>query len=154
LRFAVARVTNPYGPGQPQQRTAYGIVNRMIHLALAGDTLTVYGDGAQRRDYVYVDDVVTALLALGESSAADGGVYNVGTGVGTRFIDMARSITAAAGGGRIAFAEWPPLAAQIETGDFVADISRIRREVGWAPRVPIDEGLRRTVSFYRAQVGS
>ena len=67
LRFAVARLTNPYGPGQPSGRTAYGIVNRMIHLALAGEALPIYGDGAQRRDYIYIDDAVDALLRLGEA---------------------------------------------------------------------------------------
>ena len=64
LRFAIARVTNPYGPGQPAGRTAYGIINRLIQLALAGETLTLYGDGRQLRDYIHVDDVVSALLAL------------------------------------------------------------------------------------------
>ena len=66
LRYAIARVTNPYGPGQPSGRTAYGIINRWIHLALADEPLTVYGDGAQQRDYIHVDDVVAALMVLGD----------------------------------------------------------------------------------------
>jgi len=151
LRFAVARVTNPYGPGQPRSRTAYGVVNRMIHLALSDDTLTVYGDGSQRRDYIYIDDVAAALAALGESPVREGRVYNVGTGVGTRFVDMARRITDLAGSGRVELVEWPPLAAQIETGDFVADISRIRRDVGWQPVVPLDEGLQRTITRLKSR---
>jgi nucleoside-diphosphate-sugar epimerase len=154
LRSAVARISNPYGPGQPIGRTAYGVVNRLIHLALAGQTLTVYGDGSQRRDYIYVDDVVAALLSLGISASSEAPAYNVGTGIGTRFIDMARAIVAAVGSGRIELAEWPRLAQQIETGDFIADVSRIERELGWAPVVSLEEGLQRTVSFYRAQVAS
>jgi UDP-glucose 4-epimerase len=154
LKSIVARVTNPFGPGQPAARTEYGIVNRMIHMALGGRTLTIYGDGRQRRDYVFVDDVVEALLRLGERATCDVPIYNVGTGVGTAFVDMARSIIAMAGGGRIELVEWPGLAEQIETGDFVADISRIRREVGWAPAVSLHDGLERTVSFYRAHVAS
>jgi UDP-glucose 4-epimerase len=154
LKSVVARVTNPYGPGQPPARTEYGIVNRMIHLALSDEVLTVYGDGRQRRDYIFIDDVVTALLALGQSASSQSRAYNVGTGVGIPFIDMARAITAAAGGGRIEFARWPPLAEQIETGDFVADVSRIQRDLGWSPAVSLDDGLRRTVAFYRAHVPS
>lgn len=150
LRFSVARVTNPYGPGQPAARTAYGVVNRLIHLALAKEALTIYGDGAQLRDYVYVHDVVSALLRLGESKASDGRVYNVGSGEGTRLIDMARAIVTIARGGRIEHVPWPPMAEQIETGDFVADISRIRRELGWAPEIPLREGLQRTVASCRA----
>jgi UDP-glucose 4-epimerase len=65
---------------------------------------------------------------------------------------MARAIIAAAGGGRIEHVSWPAVAEQIETGDFVADVSRIRAETGWRPTVSLDEGLRRTVAFYRAHV--
>ena len=154
LRYAIARVTNPYGPGQPGERTAYGVVNRMIHLAIAGGTITVYGDGRQRRDYIYVDDVVDALLGLGERGAADGRTYNVGTGIGTPLVDMARAVMAMAGGGRLEHVEWPALAKQIETGDFVADISRIQKDLGWQPRVALEDGLRRTVEHYRAHLGS
>ena len=150
LACTIARLTNPYGPGQPSERTAYGVVNRMIHQALEGGRIAVYGDGRQRRDYIYVDDAVTALLKLAESRDSAGRTYNVGSGVGTPLVEMARAITAIAGGGSLEMIAWPPLAERIETGDFVADIGRIRREIGWEPCVPLDEGLRRTVAFYRA----
>jgi UDP-glucose 4-epimerase len=150
LRYAVARVTNPYGPGQPSGRTAYGVVNRLMHLALADDTLIIYGDGAQQRDYIHVDDVVSALVRLGESDRSDGGAYNVGSGTGTRMIDLANAIVSIAGTGRVEHAEWPPLARQIETGDFVADVSKISDEIGWTPAVPLRTGLERTLAHYRA----
>jgi UDP-glucose 4-epimerase len=149
-RFTIARVTNPYGPGQPKGRTAYGVINRLIHLALADAALTIYGDGAQHRDYVHVDDVVTALLLLGGAEASDGRAYNVGSGVGASMADVAHQIVAIAGAGRVEHVEWPALAAQIETGDFVADISRIQDELGWSPTIALGEGLERTVSSYRA----
>ena len=150
MTFSAARLTNPYGPGQPRERTAYGVVNRMIHQALAGDALTIYGDGLQRRDYIYIDDAVAALLAMAECPASAGRTYNVGSGVGTPIIEMARTISRMAGQVRIETVEWPVLAELIETGDFVADITRIRRELAWAPRVTLAEGLERTVAFYRA----
>jgi UDP-glucose 4-epimerase len=154
LRFATARVTNPYGPGQPTGRTAYGIINRWIHLALAHQPLTIYGDGGQQRDYVHVDDVVEALIVLGVTAASDGGVYNVGSGVGTRMADAAKLIVDVVGGGTIERAEWPRLAAEIETGDFVADVSKIARELGWRPSVSLRDGLERTAAHYRARVAS
>jgi len=67
---------------------------------------------------------------------------------------MAQAIVTAAAAGRIESAEWPALAHQIETGDFVADISRIRHETGWQPAISLEDGLQRTVSFYRAHVTS
>jgi UDP-glucose 4-epimerase len=152
LRSSVARVTNPFGPGQPSGRTAYGIINRLIHLALEDQPLTLYGDGSQCRDYVFIDDVIDALLLLGSTEVSDGRVYNVGSGSGTRMIDVARLIVEVAGSGRIQHTAWPPLAEQIETGDFVADIARIRAELGWTPRVTLKEGIERTVAFYRQRV--
>ena len=152
LHYVVARVTNPYGPGQPQDRTAYGVVNRLIHLAVAGEALPIYGDGLQQRDYIHVADVTAALLALGSSVAARSRAYNVGSGTGTRMIDMARLIIDIAGAGRIAHVPWPSLAADVETGDFVADVSRIAQELGWSPQIALAEGVERTVAFYRAHV--
>lgn len=150
LRYSVARVTNPYGPGQPASRRTYGVINHLIHLALSDGTLTIYGDGAQLRDYLFVDDLTTALLMLGASDASDGRVYNVASGRGVALLDVARLIVELAGGGRIEHVPWPDLAAQMETGDFVADVSRIAREIGWHPQVALRDGLEQTIAFYRA----
>ncbi len=152
VQYTIARVTNPYGPGQPESRTAYGIVNRLIHLALAGKPLTVYGDGAQRRDYIYVDDLVSALMTLAASPVSVGRAYNVGSGTGTRLVDMARTIIEIAGSGRVEHVDWPALAGQVETGDFIADITRIEGELGWRPTIGLRDGLERTVALSRGQV--
>jgi UDP-glucose 4-epimerase len=150
LQWTTARLTNPYGPGQPRDRVAYGVVNRMIHQAIAGETLVVYGDGRQRRDYVHIDDAVDALLRMAESPASAGRTYNVGSGVGTPLIDMAHAISTIAGSGRIERAPWPVMAQKVETGDFVADLTRIRAELGWQPAVSLADGLERTISYYKA----
>ena len=153
-RYAVARITNPYGPGQPRARTAYGVVNRLIHLALAGEPLPIYGDGRQRRDYIYIDDVVEALLRLGERGAATAAFTTSAPASARRSSTWRSAIVAIAGGGRVEYVAWPPLAEQIETGDFVADISRIQRELGWQPACRSPKACERTVAFYRAHVAS
>lgn len=152
LRSTVVRITNPYGPGQPSGRSAYGIVNRLIQLALEDEPLPVFGDGRQQRDYIYIEDVVDALLGVGVEGATDGRAYNLGSGVGTSLIDMARAVIALAGSGRVAFTAWPRLAEQIETGDFVADVSRLAAEIGWRPGTPFEDGLRLTIDAYRHRV--
>jgi UDP-glucose 4-epimerase len=154
LRCTAARITNPYGPGQPASTTAYGVINQMIRRALTGGTLTIYGDGTQLRDYLYIDDLVDALLRLGEAHGADGCIYNVGSGHGTSLVDLARLIVELAGDGRIAHVEWPELASRIETGDFVADVSRLATDLQWKPSVALADGLARTIAFYRARVGA
>lgn len=150
LRTVVARITNPYGPGQPRARTAYGVINRLVHLAVAGEVLSIYGDGKQLRDYVHVSDVAAALMAMGESASADGRTYNVGSGTGTALVDAAKAIVGMAGG-RVEHVAWPPLAERVETGDFVADISRARSELGWSPAIDLRSGLEQTVSFYQSE---
>jgi UDP-glucose 4-epimerase len=152
VRYSIARITNPYGPGQPAGRTAYGVINRLIHLALADQAMTIYGDGTQQRDYVHVADVVDALLVIGLSDRADGRAYNVASGSGARMIDVANDIIRIAGGGRIDHVEWPLLAKQIETGDFVADVSRAAQELGWTPKWTLRAGLEDTIAHYRPAV--
>ncbi len=149
LRSTVVRLTNPYGAGQPAGRVAYGIVNRMVQLALEDQPLQVYGEGTQLRDYVYIDDVIEALAGIGASAATDGHVYNLGSGTGTSFVDMARLVVDLVGGGRVVFEPWPQLAGQIETGDFVADISRLAAALEWQPSTTLADGLRRTIESYR-----
>ena len=149
LRSTVLRITNPFGPGQPAGRSAYGVVNRLIHLALANRPLPIFGDGRQLRDYIYVDDAIDALLAAGALPATDGRIYNVGSATGTAIVEMARTIIELAGGGSLEFQPWPALAEQIETGDFVADVTRLRADTGWTASTSLIDGLRRTVDAYR-----
>ncbi len=154
IRATTLRITNPYGFGQPARRSAYGVINFLIHRALAGQSLPIYGDGLQLRDYVYIGDVVEALLLVGVDERSDGRVYNVGSGVGTSMIEMARLVVDIAGTGRVEHQPWPPLVQEIDTGDFVADVTRIEREVGWRPATTLPDGLRRTVSVSLGQTAT
>ena len=146
IRATTLRITNPYGPGQPEGRSAYGVINYLIQRALAGETLPIYGDGTQLRDYVFISDVVDALLAAGATDRSDGRAYNVGSGVGTAMVDMARAVVEIAGGGRVVHEAWPPLVREIDTGSFVADVSRIGAELGWRPATALTDGLRQTIA--------
>jgi UDP-glucose 4-epimerase len=143
MRSTTLRITNPYGPGQPFDQRPYGVVNRMVQLALADQPIPVFGDGAQLRDYVFIDDLVHGLLAVAAPGATDGQAYNLGSGTGTPLVEMARTIQRIAGSGRVEFVPWPPLERTIETGDFIADVSKLTRDTGWRPLIGIEEGLRR-----------
>ncbi len=149
IRTTVLRITNPYGPHQRPEQNRYGIINWFIQQALKGNDLTVYGEGAQLRDYVHVDDVVEALLAAGIGSASDRMVLNVGGGVPVSFKQMADLVVACAGAGTVRSVPWPPSAARVETGDFCADIGLIERVLGWRPTVRLEDGIRETVGTYR-----
>ncbi|HYE91144.1 MAG TPA: NAD-dependent epimerase/dehydratase family protein, partial [Terriglobales bacterium] len=120
-----------------------------VRLALEGRPLTIYGDGAQVRDYIYVDDLATAFLAVAATPATDGETYNLGSGVGTRFRDMAALIAEQVPGTRVVSAEWPADRAFMESGDYVSDLTKIGRATGWKPAMPLREGIARTIAYYR-----
>ena len=150
LPTVVLRITNPYGNFQRPTENRYGIINWFIHLAVTDQVLPVYGEGRQLRDYVHVDDVVRAFLMAGaDVAAAAGKIFNVGSGTGVSFRQMAEMVVEQAGAGRIEQRPWPADAASVETGDFVADVSRIRADLGWRPTIALAGGLRGVVGQYR-----
>ena len=142
LRYAVARLTNPYGVAYELRAQQYNVISAMIARARGDDEIVVFGDGGQLRDYIFIDDAVDALLLLG--SKADALVVNVGSGEGTRFLDVVEAIVELAGKGKIAFREWPASYAAVETGDFVADVTRARA-LGIPEARGIVDGLRQSL---------
>ena len=142
ISYGVARFSNPYGPWVAPPAREYNVLNKLIAIAKTGGDLTVYGDGKQIRDYLYVDDAVDALLVL--ASHSENVIANVGSGQGISFRDAAETIARVVGKGRVVSVPWPSGAALLETGDFVADISAIQA-LGWAPSTPFEDGIRLTV---------
>ncbi len=143
------RISNPYGPRQQMKHSKYGIVNWFIRLALDGKPLTVFGEGTQKRDYIFVEDVASGLLAAAQSPHTAGQVYNLGVGEGTRFVDMANLVAAQVPGTEVVHLPWPQERYFVETGDFISDICRLKAATGWQPKIPLAEGIARTVAYYR-----
>jgi UDP-glucose 4-epimerase len=146
---ACLRITNTYGPRHQMAHDEYGVLNWFIRKAIEDEQIPVFGDGRILRDFLFVDDLVECFLRVAGCAAAYGEVFNVGSGVPINFIDLARRIVAIAGTGRAAFTEFTQERKEVEPGDYYTDISKIRRIVGWEPRTGLDEGLRRTIEFYR-----
>lgn len=136
----VARMVNVYGPGD---RQASRLVPGTVAAVLAGRPPVIRGDGSAARDLVHVDDAVAALLALAGRGVA-GEAYNVGTGVATSVREVVDAVLRAAG------SDLDPEvlggAPVGEGGRRAVDIAKIGAGTGWAPRVSLDEGLRRTLA--------
>jgi nucleoside-diphosphate-sugar epimerase len=143
------RIANPYGPRQQMKHSKYGILNWFVRLALEGKPLTVFGDGRQRRDYIFNTDLAEACVALMLSPGTQGGVYNLGTGAAMPFIDMAALVAGAVPGTEVRQVEWPQDRYFVETGDYLSDITRITAATGWHPKTTLKEGIERTVAYYR-----
>jgi nucleoside-diphosphate-sugar epimerase len=110
--------------------------------------ITVFGDGRQLRDYIYVDDLVEAAARVALYEATNGEIFNCGSGVSTEFREMVETVVATVGRGTISYVPWPKDYEKIETGDFRTDISKLSRAIGWQPRVSLHEGVRRMVAYY------
>ena len=148
LETVSVRIANPYGPRQQMKHSKYGIVNWFIRLALEGKPLTIYGEGRQGRDYIFVEDLAEAMLVLAQAPGVSGEVYNLGSATSTPFIEMARLVAAAVPGTRVEQVDWPADRSFVETGDYISDIGKITRAMGWRPRTPLQEGIERTVAYY------
>jgi UDP-glucose 4-epimerase len=133
-RHVSLRFGNVYGPRQEPHGEA-GVVAIFMGLLRGDGTPRIYGDGAQTRDYVYVGDVVRAVVA---ALGADGGVYNVGTGVETSVLELYAAVERAAGVERAPVHE-PARAGELQRS--VLDVSLAARELGWRPEGTLADGL-------------
>ena len=140
-RHVSLRFANVYGPRQVPHGEA-GVVAIFMGLLSDGGTPTIYGDGSQTRDYVFVGDVGRAVVA---AIGSEGGVYNVGTGVETSVARPVRGDPA-----RRAAIEREPAFAEARLGELqrsVLDVSLAARELGWQPERSLEDGLAETWSW-------
>ncbi len=137
------RFFNVFGPRQRADSPYSGVIAIFAALLASGRTPTVFGDGLQSRDFVFVTDVVQALLLASEVPGVSGRVYNVGTGSSVTLLDLIRELNAILGTNAVpTFA--PPRAGDVR--DSRAKIARIRAELGYAPKVTFADGLRQTLA--------
>ena len=156
-RATTLRLANVYGPGPGSSRPDRGILNMMVKRALAGEALTVYGEGNYVRDYIFIDDVVSAFLMAGAGiNSADGSYYVLGSGAGHTIKEMVETVRKIAnemvgGSVEIQHVATPPDLSQIEFRHFVADTSLFQSHTGWRPTVSLEEGIGRTIEFFLEQ---
>jgi UDP-glucose 4-epimerase len=149
IRASSLRLTNTYGPRQLIRHNRQGFIGWFIRKAVLGEEIQVFGDGSQRRDFDYVDDVVDAFLRAGAMDAADGQVFNLGGTEPIALLDLAKLLIELSGRGSFVLAPFPEERKRIDIGDFVADATKIKRVLGWEPRVALRAGLARTLDYYR-----
>jgi UDP-glucose 4-epimerase len=144
------RLTNTYGPRAQMQHSRFGVANWFIRLAIDGTPIQVFCDGRIKRDFLYIDDCVAAILKVTAAPETVGQVVNVGDDRASCFRELAETLTRVCPEARWEFAPFTAERAAQEPGDFYSDITRIRRLVGWEPRTPLEAGLRESVAYYRA----
>lgn len=150
IRSTVLRLTNTYGPRQRISSERQGVTAVFLHRALCGRTVYVYGDGTQRRDFSFVSDAVDAMLLAIATPQCHGQVFNVGA-LGSHSLIEFAAILQELCDCRAEIIPFPPDSKQIDIGDYYSDYSRLHAATGWTPKVSLEQGLARTVEFYRSQ---
>jgi UDP-glucose 4-epimerase len=144
LDYRVLRAANPYGPFQTANRKQ-GVIATMIKRALQGDKVDIWGDGSVVRDFVYIDDVVDALLLAAETDSHHR-IFNIGSGRGRSLLEVIAAIEDALQ--RPLEINWLP-GRPSDVPVSVVAIGRAREALGWEPKVGFGEGLRGTISWWR-----
>jgi len=144
VKIKVARIFNTYGPHMHPQDGR--VISNFIVQALQGDDLTVYGNGAQTRSFCYVDDLIDGLIALMQSPDGVVGPVNLGNPGEYTVLELAEMILKLIGGrSKIVFKPLP----QDDPTQRQPDITVARSTLGWEPKVPLQEGLERTIQYFR-----
>lgn len=151
MKAVVLRLTNCFGPMMRVRDARQTFVGIWVRRALEDATVEVWG-GEQRRDLLFAGDLADALLAAADCDAAMGRVFNLGGNGAISLNALAEALVAAAGSGRIQRREFPAERKAIDVGDFVLDDKAFRSVTGWAPKVPLEEALARTIAYYRRRL--
>ncbi|HJZ49908.1 MAG TPA: NAD-dependent epimerase/dehydratase family protein [Roseiflexaceae bacterium] len=151
IRACALRLTNTIGPRMRVKDTRQTFLGIWIKQLIDGQPIQVWGDGAQIRDFNYVDDVVEALLLSAASPAADGQIFNLGSDETINLRDLAALLVEINTGGKYEIVPFPADRKPIDIGDYYADYRLIQGRLGWRPKVALREGLRRTLAFYREE---
>jgi UDP-glucose 4-epimerase len=152
LRVTSVRLSNVYGPRQRLLGDHQGFVPIFVRRALEGEPITLYGDGSQERDCLFVDDAIEALAVAALTPEAVGEAFNVGGRDRLTVWRIAEMIVEAAGSGSVESVPWPPDRQRIDVGSFATDHSKAKRVLGWEPATGFADGIRATIEFYRAHL--
>ena len=149
IRACALRLTNTYGPGMRVKDARQTFLGIWVRLLIEGRPIKVFGDGLQLRDFYYVDDCVEALLLAGANNNANGRVYNLGSSEIICLSDLAEIMINLGVSGKYELEPFPTERKAIDIGDYYSDYSLITKELGWAPKIDLRDGLKRTLNYYR-----
>jgi UDP-glucose 4-epimerase len=148
LKTVCLRLTNTYGPGMRVRDARQTFLGIWIRRVLEDEPFEVW-EGEQLRDLTFVDDAVDAMLQVATTPEALGQVLNVGGPPPVSLAELAEIVVKANGGGSYEVRKFPEDQKRIDIGSFYADFTEIHNLTGWDPRVGVEDGVRRTLDFYR-----
>ena len=152
IASSVLRLTNTYGPRMRIKDARQTFLGIWIRNLLEGKPIQVFGNGKQRRDYNYVEDVLDALLIAATEENAIGKVYNLGAPEPLSLEDTAKTMCHTIEGSDYQMIPFPEDRKAIDVGDFICDYSAFRNQFGWEPKVNFEEGIQRSIDYFRKEI--
>lgn len=148
IRACALRLTNTYGPRMRVKDARQTFLGIWIKQIIEGETIQVWGDGLQIRDFTYVDDCVEAMLLSASSPNAYGQIFNLGSDETINLRDLAALMVEVYGKGTYEIIPYPDDRKPIDIGDYYGDYRLIRGRLGWRPHILLKEGLARSIAYY------
>jgi dTDP-glucose 4,6-dehydratase/UDP-glucose 4-epimerase len=148
IRACALRLTNTYGPAMRVKDARQTFLGIWVRNLIEGKPVLVFGDGTQLRDFNYVDDVVEALLMAAASDKANGEVFNLGSHEVINLRQLALLMVDLHPNGHCELVAFPPERKVIDIGDYYSDFTKINDAMGWAPKISLREGLRKSLDYY------
>lgn len=148
IKTVSLRMTNTFGPRHQMKHPRQGVLNWFIRKILDGEDVVLFGDGKLVRDVNYIDDAVSALLLVGQSSRGWGQAFNLG-GTPISLAEFVNLTVRIVGKGKSRTVPFPVERKQIEVGDYIADYKKITKTYGWKPKTSLAEGIKKTVEYYK-----
>lgn len=148
IKTVSLRLTNCYGPRHQMRHSRQGVLNWFIRQIIDGEEIKLMGSGNQIRDVNYVDDVSDAFLIIGLSDNVWGEAYNLG-GNPITLEDFVKRAINVYGKGSYSYIPFTNDRKKIEIGNYIANWRKIKKQVGWKPKVTLEKGLEETFNYYR-----
>ncbi len=152
IASSVLRLTNTYGPRMRIKDARQTFLGIWIRNLLEGKPIQIFGDGKQRRDYNFVEDVIDALLIGATRTEAVGKVYNLGSPDPLSLEDTAKVMCKLTHGSAYEFVAFPKDRQAIDVGDFICDYSSFASSFGWEPRVSFEDGMLRSFEYFKEEI--
>jgi nucleoside-diphosphate-sugar epimerase len=150
IRACALRLTNTYGPGMRVKDARQTFLGIWVRRLIEQKPIQIFGDGKQRRDFNFVDDVVEALLRAAVSDESNGQIFNLGHHEHISLEELAALLVKLNGSGKYELVAFPDDRKAIDIGDYYSDFRKIDNLLQWRPQVTLESGLKQTLEFYRA----
>ena len=149
IKFLIIRITNPYGIKQQIKHSKYSIVGWFIRCAMEDKEIHIYGDGQQKRNYIFSKDLIDCIVSLINNKASNNQILNLGSDYNVSFSTMVQTVIKVVGSGRVKYVEWPEDYEKIETSSFNVSIDLLKNILGKIQFTSLEEGIRKSKEYYK-----